>query len=330
MKHLKKKLKPLRYLLEYIAGYTAYFLLRVMPQKMLFFTADIAGFILYCIPSCRNLIIANLKVAFPRWSDSKIRSIARKNTTSTVLTVMEFLWFVDRRHKLARKAYFNHDADYLTDKFIEEGKGAIWATPHLGNWEVAGLKFKDTAGIPFAVVVRTMNNPYFDRLINSGRMSEGSRVIRAKGAVKGMMKALKDGYFVATLIDQNTRARDGGVFVDFFGLPVCTSRAPALFARKMDVPVAVGGCVRRGYKYETFAKALPKSTSEYKSDEELIQDIMLVTEGIIRKFPEQYLWMYERWRYIPEDIDEPRKERYPFYADVVSRRFFDEKAPKQS
>ncbi len=328
MKKLKKLVKSIRYLLEYSGVMVVYWIIAVLPHGGLFVLADTGGFFLYLIPQFRKLIKANLIVAFPEKDIREIKRIARKSATNIVLTPLEFLWFVGKEDKLDSLVQYRIEEAELTGKYIVNGTGAIWATPHLGNWEIAGLKFKLVENIPFGVVARTMNNPYLNKLINSGRMSEGTRVIPAKGAIKGMMKALKDGFFIATLIDQNTKGRDGGIFVNFFGLPVATSRAPALFARKMNIPVTVGGCIRNGRKYETFTRELPKPTSEYENDEELIQAIMDETERVIRQYPDQYLWLYERWRYIPVGLKGDLKNKYPYYASEVTPRFYDDSAPK--
>ena len=328
MKQLKKTFKYFRYFLEYIGVTLAYAIIVFLPHGALFILADIGGFFLYLIPPLRKLITANLTIAFPEKDISQIRKIARSNASNIVLTTLEFLWFIGKDDKMDALVHYRKEEADLTEKYLKNNTGAIWATPHLGNWELAGLKFKRAENIPFAVVVRTMNNPHLNKIVNSGRMSEGTRVIPAKGAIKGMMRALKDGFFIATLIDQNTKGRDGGIFVDFFGLPVATSRAPALFARKMNVPVTVGGCIRKGRKYETFTRELPKATSEYESDEELIQAIMDETEIIIRQYPDQYLWLYERWRYIPVQLEDDKKKLYPYYSTEVTPRFYDNSAPK--
>ena len=163
----------------------------------------------------------------------------------------------------------------------------------------------------------------------ANRSSEGSIVIPAKGAVKGMMKALSDGNIVVTLIDQNTRARDGGVWTNFFGMPVPASRAPAMFARKRKCEIAIGGCVRVGRKYKTFTEELPKSINEYDSDVELMQHLMDAHERIIRKYPEQYLWMYKRFQHIPETANTDTIKKYPFYSEMVKPRFYSTKTPKE-
>lgn len=321
-----KKFKKIRYFIEYILVLPWYFLIRILPLRCIFALASFAGFFLYLIPPFRKLIIANLKIAFPEKKICEIRRIARKNCTNTVLMILEFVWFMNRHEKLNPILTMDPKIQKNIDKCVKDKRGVIWVTPHLGNWEIARIAQTNTQEIPMAVVARTINNPFFNKLINSGRSeTDGTRVITAKGAVKGMINALKDGYLIATLIDQNTKARDGGIFVNFFGLPVCTSRAPALFGRKFNAFLAVGGAFRKGRKYQTFLSELPKDTKDYKSDEELIQALMNLTEELVRKFPEQYLWMYERWRYIPEETPEEIRKRYPYYATEVTPRFYDDR-----
>ncbi len=293
---------------------------------MLFTLSSAAGAVLFAIPIIRRLIIANIRTAFPEKDRAEVRRLARENCSNIVLTVLEFLWFSGKSREIRDLVDFPEECWNLTCRAREAGRGLIWVTPHLGNWELAGFKFKQYSEIPFAVVYRPINNPYIDRLIMRSRMSEGNMVIPDKGAVKGMIKALKSGCFIATLIDQNTRARDGGVFADLFGLPVSTSRAPAMFARKFNVAVAVGGCIRKGRRYSMYTRELPKKPSEYASDEELIQDLVGINESLIREYPEQYLWLYKRWLYIPREASEELKSKYPFYSKVAPPKFYDKKA----
>ena len=93
-------------------------------------------------------------------------------------------------------------------------------------------------------------------------------------------------------------------------------------------PVVVGGCIRKGKRYEMFAEELPKLPAEYGSDEDLIQDIMKITEKIVRRYPDQYLWLYKRGLYIPENATEEQRKRYPFYSVKPAAKFFSKLAPK--
>ena len=174
----------------------------------------------------------------------------------------------------------------------------------------------------FAVIAREVRNPWIDALINNSRCTGGNRVIPAKGAVKAMIKALKDGYALATLVDQNTRVRDGGIFVDFLGLPVPVSRVPAMFGRKMNASVVVCGCMRVGHRYKSYFEKLPRESKDYADDLEMTQDLMRIVEDIVRKNPEQYLWFYKRFQNIPIDASEELIKQYPYYAELASERFY--------
>jgi KDO2-lipid IV(A) lauroyltransferase len=299
-----------------------------MPLKLLRVTAAMSGFLLFRIPPFRKLIIANIKTAFPEKTDCEIRKIASANARHLALTVLEFFWFAGKEKVLESITDETGVETVFTKELKKSGEGLIWVAPHIGNWELAGFHINNKTKVPFAVVVRAQNNFLINRFIRRARTSVGNIIIEDRGAVKGMIKALKEGYFLATLVDQNTKARDGGIFVDFFGLPVPTSRAPAFFARKLGVNVALGGCVRNGERYMIFSERLSKKTSEYNSDEEMTQEILKLTEKIIRQYPEQYLWMYKRWQFIPKDISPELAKKYPYYATPATERFYDERAPK--
>ncbi len=321
-------MKKLRYILEFILVKTLFTIIKIFPHSALFAVSSTIGRMIFLLPTISKLTTANVKTCFPEKSRKESKSIARKSMINIVQTFLEFVWFSGSKKRL--KAHFQSplNIEELAKEKTKDGKGFIYVVPHLGNWELAGLICSYLSKTPFAAVARTMNNPYLNKLIVENRTTEGTKIINAKGAVKGMMKALADGYIVATLIDQNTRCRDGGIWTDMFGLPVPTSRAPAMFARKRGCEIAVGGCVREGKKYVTFTEELPRPVSEYRSDEEITQALITATENVIRKYPEQYMWLYKRFQHIPETTNTETADKYPYYSEVVKPRFYSTKVPK--
>ncbi|OGV36211.1 MAG: hypothetical protein A2020_12480 [Lentisphaerae bacterium GWF2_45_14] len=314
--------KKLRYLIEFALFYPLYLIVKNLPLCGLRFFATVVGWGMYQVPYFRKVVNENLAAAFPEKSKSEIKKLGMLNLSSLVMTALEFIWFSDSPERIEKHVRCCEDFLACIQRAREDKKGLIFVSPHLGNWELAGLMVSHYSGLPFAVVARTMNNPYLNNLVNSGRRFTSTKVIPAKGAVKGMVKALKDGCIMATLVDQNTRARDGGVFVDFFGLPVPTATVPAFFARKFNVPVCIGGCSRENGYYTSFVRYLSKPTSEYADDTEMTQELMKLTEELVRQHPEQYLWFYQRFRYIPKEAPESLIKRYPAYATVAPERFY--------
>lgn len=320
---MEKKIKNLRYFVEYCCVLFFFKIVKILPRTVIRVIAWISGMFMYCIPPFRKLTVSNIKAAFPEKDLAECRSISRRSFIHLVRSLLDFFKFNQNPNLIVTDCVYNDRDREICETPHNQGNGLIIVCPHLGSWEIAGLIMK-REGYPFAVVAKTIRNPYLDKLINSGRMAYGSHVIPAKGAVRGMVKSLKSGSMVATLIDQNTRVRDGGVFIDFFDLPVPASRAPALFGRKFNVPIVVGGGVyNEDGNYEMFMEKISKTTDKYESDTELIQDIMTVTENIIRKYPEQYLWFYKRFQNIPRDADEEIREKYPYYATIAKNKFYD-------
>ena len=275
------------------------------------------------LPSVRRIAKANLKIFLPEKKECEISSIARQSVSNIVLTVMELFWFSGRPEKIRQYLDFDPAISREWESCVKDGRGLIYVCMHFGNWELAGLMIRTFIGGKFAVIAREVRNPRIDTLINESRCTGGNMVIPARGAVKEMIKALKDGYAMATLVDQNTRVRDGGIFVDFLGLPVPVSRAPALFGRKMNASVVVCGCMRNGHRYKSYFEKLPCEPGDYADDLEMTQDLMRIVEDIVRKNPEQYLWFYKRFQHIPREAGEDLIKKYPYYAELASERFYD-------
>jgi KDO2-lipid IV(A) lauroyltransferase len=325
-----KKLKMVRYFIEYIFVAIFIYSIKILPLKVNYFLAWVAGtFMYYFIPSCRNLVMSNLKVAFPEKSEAERIRIGRAALKNTILIVLEFSWFSGSAKRI--KKYVSHPEyhDKTVDELVSQGRGLIYCTGHFGNWDLEGLAIPTHwPQILFAVIARTSPNPFLADILDVARTSTNNVVIPSKGAVKDMKKSLEKGCFLATLIDQNTRVRNGGIFVNFFGLPVPASRAPAMFARKMNIPLTITFCTRKNGFYELTFTELEKKPSEYASDEDLMQALMTKMEEQVRAYPEQYMWMYKRFQNIPREASPELVKKYPYYAKIAEEKFYFKKTEK--
>ena len=324
MKFLNEFFKQCRFLIEYVAVVVFNQLIRSLPRCGLTALAAMGGRCMYyLIPPFRRLVLANIRAAMPELSEDQVRRIGCASMVNLNRTMLELFWFSNSPERISKYAHITPEVRATIAGHIAAGENIIFVTPHLGNWEVTGLKMAQDSGLDFAAVVRPPRNPYLLRLINKNRSSSGNDLINAKGAVRQMLRAVKNGKSMATLIDQNTRIRDGGVFVNFFGMQVPSSRAPALFAKMEKVRIYVGGGIRRPDGHiATFHEPLPKPQHEYRDDAELIQDLMRIIEGYVRRYPEQYLWFYHRFQYIPREAEETLRRKYPFYATPAPEKFY--------
>ncbi len=187
-----------------------------------------------------------------------------------------------------------------------EGKGIIWATGHIGNWEFAGHMGAVT-GIMTAAVARPLDNPLIDRYVKSIRTACGQKVIDKKGAMRDVLRELKAGQGVGLITDQDGGQR--GIFVPFFGIVSSSIPSAADLAIRTGVPVLTGVMRRVGkpLRFSLEVGRVLRANPDADYEEERHRLMTLINEDMeahIRKGPEQWIWMHRRWKTRPPDETE--------------------------
>ena len=138
-------------------------------------------------------------------------------------------------------------------------------------------------------------------------------IVPAEGALKHLFKAIKNGHSVGLLIDQHVEMRDGGIWIDFFGLKACISQSAAMLAKRFNRPIVFGWS--RPLKDGCFSCELGKVFPETDTDagNEKLRTIKIAKEfeHVIKLHPSLWCINYRRWRYL---IPGEASSRYPFYA----------------
>ena len=332
MKELKKQLKNIRFLLEYTVIIIPYHAIRLLPRFLMRGLSSFVSFAAYSLaPGIRKLIQANLKAAFPEKDDAEISRIARKSFHHTIYNFFDFIWMMGKPKRIAKYTHLPPPVFKLLRDCVESDTRILFVNPHLGSWEGSGVIAANTASIRLAAIAKATHNPYLNNLLNKdNRERSGIKIIFSKGAIRDSLKCLNEGYSLGLLIDQNPRVRDGGTFVNMFGLPVASSRSPAMlwhYCETNNIPskIIYGTTLRENDRLVAHSAILSKPYSEYAGDDEIIQELMDITESFIRRYPEQYLWLYRRFQYIPPDAPDEVKARYPYYARVPDPKFFRQK-----
>ena len=327
---MKRFFKQIRWCAEFIIIYIPYCFVRIMPWPVMRGMAWLVGRAIYLLPPARRLVRANIHAALPELPEKEVKRITRACFDSLLWNLTEYIWMNGSKKRIDRCCVPEEGAVEGLKFYRETGTRIIYVTPHFGSWEASGLMSPFYGGVKIAAIARPVRNPYLDRLLNSGNREHtpGLKIIFAKGAVRAAIKALKAGWGIGTLIDQNTRPRDGGIFVNFFGIPVPTSTAPAVlheYCAQKGIPSEIlfgfayrnaEGKIVGGYRH------LSKPYDQYAGQAEVIQELMDFSEAFIRKNPEQYLWMYRRFQYIPEDAPAEVRRRFPDYAVVPKPSFY--------
>jgi len=179
---------------------------------------------------------------------------------------------------------------------MARGKGVLVATAHLGNWELSAFAHAWMTA-PMNIVVRPLDNLKIDALVEHRRALSGNHIIEKKDAARGILRALAAGEAVGILIDQNTMP-DQGVFIDFFGMKACAGTAFAKLAQHSGAAVVPGFALWSEDERRYVLRFYPEVpiTGDVAADTQRIHSVL---EAIIRKYPDQWLWIHRRWKTRP-------------------------------
>ncbi len=251
---------------------------------------------------------ANVRVMFPHLSDARTDRIVRGSYRNMARVLVMIFWM--GRHTRERIKRWVTYADGLEASF-RESQPCVTVSAHVGNWEILSQTCV-AYGYPMTSVAKQIGSPAMTEGLTKIRAVIGQQIVPAAGAMKHLMKALKNGGNIGLLVDQHVDVWQGGAWVTFFGLDSGVSLAPAALALKLKVPVifAWSRPFKDGrYRIEPGERFLPQ---DYPSPQAMTQAMVTAFERVIRRHPSLWCLNYRRWRYMKNGTDHP--DRYPYYA----------------
>jgi KDO2-lipid IV(A) lauroyltransferase len=249
----------------------------------------------------KDVVERQIAAAFPEWSRDKVLAIARASYAHLGRTAVEAALLPGLGENAVLDLVDRVDGWEHLEGALADGRGALGAAAHHGNWELLGA-YLAARGVKVEVAVRGMGNPLFGEYINANRGRLGMTVMRDSEAVRRAARAIRDGRFVAFLSDQGVLGLASS-FVPFFGRPAKTPRGFAVFALRLDVPVCFIDALR--LPNGKFRVIIEPIVAERTGDREKDVDALVVQysgilEKWVRAYPEQYFWQHRRWRRQPE------------------------------
>lgn len=267
----------------------------------------------------RRIALRNLRDSFGDKSYKELKGLTKKVFENLGMNLMEFAHLPRFTVENIGRYVEYRNLEYL-DEISREGKGVIFLTGHFGNWELLGHAMA-IKGYSMYVIARDADNPIFNELLREWRELSGNRVIDKRRSMRRLLRILKDGGMVGILLDQNVTWREG-VFVDFFGRSACTNKGLALLAMASKSPV-IPIFIRRKDDNRHEIRIMEKIDIVITGDKD--RDILIntqrytkVIEDCIRKYPDQWFWMHQRWKTRPEnDPALKRRERQGMKLEKV-------------
>jgi Kdo2-lipid IVA lauroyltransferase/acyltransferase len=289
--------------LQYAVAWTFVKTLGALPRPMArALAAGATRLLLLILPKLRKTAEFNLKLAFPDWTDTQRRAVMKQMTRNLGWMAAEFARLPQYTKKnIESVIVLDGHENFLAGQ--SRGKGVLYLTGHIGAWELSSYAHA-LYGFPLHYMARPLDNAPLDALVNQYRGLSGNKPIYKNEAARLMLRVLKDAGTVGILADQNTMPGEG-VFVDFFGVPACTTTGIARIALYTDAAVVPG--------YAFWDENLRKYRLRFEPPVDLVrtgnteQDVLentqrftKVIEEIVRKYPEQWVWIHARWKNRPK------------------------------
>jgi KDO2-lipid IV(A) lauroyltransferase len=258
----------------------------------------------------RRKALEHLALAFPDWPETKRLETIRAMFRHLGMSVLELTWLpnltVETRDELT--VIEGHEALFAA---IDAGRGVIIFTAHCGNWEWLAIA-TGLFGRPTSVLQRERDQPEMNRYITTLRAGAGVHSIDRGSAssARDMMQILRRGGILAFLVDQNLRTES--VQVPFFGRPAPTPIGPAKLAARAEALLVPAFTERLPDGRHRIVFGPPVQCHRDDDPVALTARFTELVEEQIRRVPEQWVWMHDRWKARPKwDVTAPSPNHPP-------------------
>ena len=245
----------------------------------------------------RRLALAHLALAFPERDAAFRRRTACAAFVSLARNALEVASAARLQPRLADVVHLSAADRALLKNAHDEGKGVLFASCHLGNWELLARRIV-LEGYRCGTVAREAQDPRLTALLEQAHREVGLTTLwRGRpGLAKELLRLLRAGAFVGMLIDQDTAVQ--GVFVPFFGMQAHTPRAVGDLAIRTGAPVVFGCIHREGDRHRVVLRriAVPETGDREADALAVTAAATAAIEAEIRAQPDAWVWMHRRWR----------------------------------
>jgi KDO2-lipid IV(A) lauroyltransferase len=289
--------------IEYAAVWVLLKGLGVLPKPVAqSFATGVARVLFAFSPKLRKTAEVNLRIAFPQWNESQRNAVIHGMVRNLGWMAAEIARFPKySKENIEQLVVLDGNENFLEGQ--RRGKGVLFLTGHIGAWELSSFAHA-LYGYPLHFMVRPLDNKRVDELVNRYRCLSGNQPIFKNESARVMLKILQRAGTIGVLADQNTMPQEA-IFVDFFGKQASTTTGIARVALHTDAAVVPGylvweeGIRKYRLRFEPPVELIRTGNTE-RDVFENTQKFTKVIEEIIRKYPEQWVWVHGRWNTRPE------------------------------
>ena len=282
-------------------------LAKILPKRVMdYILKALASFAYRVDKKHHHIINANLKLAFGDNLTQKERDNIGKYVFYNLLQTI--IGFIKRDGKDANEIL--KDIEFRNSHILEDAikskRKIILITAHYGNWELLPLAIASKFRVELIGVGRRLDSPIMDRVLIKNREQFGVKMIYRKGAMKGLLRALKQNKIVGILLDQHLGKKQGGVEVNFFNKKALQSPVASILARNLNaivIPVFISTNNYKDY-IVTFYNPLPTIKTSNREDDilKMTQAQSDIMEKVISNRAKEWFWVHRRWKGFYQEI----------------------------
>ena len=266
---------------------------RHLPRGLARFYIDILD---WTVPRLRQTALRNLEFAMPQLGPRERRRLVDAVYRSAARWLFAFARLPDITKENVAE-WIRYEGYEHFEEAMARGHGVIFATGHLGAWELSAHAHA-LMSAPMSIVVRPLDNPKLEAWATRMRTLSANRIIGRDDYARPILKALKRNEAVGILIDQNMTA-DRGLFVDFFGRKACVESGVARIAARTGAAVIPGFALWSDAENKFVLRFYPPVEIQGNAQADT-QRVQRALEDAIREHPDQWLWIHRRWKTRPE------------------------------
>jgi lauroyl/myristoyl acyltransferase len=282
---------------NYLLYLLGQWLVFALPLRLSYAVAVFLSDVNYLFASSdRKAVMGNLRAIFPDKSTAELRAIRRRMFRNFAKYLVEFFLFPRIDAEFIRRKVRVEGLEHV-DAALAKGKGVVFLTAHLGNWELGGLVMAQLRPPLYAVALKHANpkvNDFFDRR----RLDKGLVVVPLGKAVKQCMQALQANKLVALVGDRDFTGK--GEILPFFGKKAVFPAGPAAFALREGSALIPGMMIRQ--PDDTFVMhlgppvRLESHSGDFREDvRATIREYTHTIESFIRTYPDQWFMFRRFW-----------------------------------
>jgi KDO2-lipid IV(A) lauroyltransferase len=281
----------------YYIIYPLFYLLSLLPWRVLYILSDaVYGLLYYIIGYRKKVVMYNLGIAFPEKTEAERIRIAKQFYRKFTDTFIETIKLLSVSDKTFSKR-FTTNIEEINKRFADSDRSIQFVAGHFFNWEFANLGLAKHSALPFVAVYMPVANKALDKIIYRLRARYGTILIPATEFKTRFREYVNERYGLALVADQNPGTDIAAWWIPFFGKLTPFVTGPEKGAKRNNTATVFVHfySVKRGY-YHAELEVIADDPKQY-TDGKLTELFVQHLEKAIRKEPANYLWSHRRWKW---------------------------------